>query len=124
MVLLLYVLLAQNNSVLVIPEPEMDKLRGCWATLFEEEDFQGSNLTLFEGDDLSEIEYSTGPLWREKLKSLTTGPTAQLTLYSKENFKGQQYIIPPSSNFSPLPWIYVNSLKIRCLSSREQRERD
>lgn len=115
-------LFAQENPAVVITDDQELMKNSCWATLYEGKDFLGSHMTIFNGYDLPDLEFSAGPIWREKIRSIEAGTTAQVKLYPQDNFKGREYIIHPSTSMAELPWDDIKSLRLTCVSLQEALE--
>lgn len=114
-IFLLSAIAQENNPVVMITDDEGLLKSGCWATLYDEKLYQGSSMTIFNGYDLEDLEFSVGPLWREKVKSIVAGPTGKLELFSEEDYQGKKYIIPAASHMKELPWDDFQSFKLNCV---------
>lgn len=104
-----------NGSVLLVPEEDSVAKNSCWATLYNEEFFRGSGLTVFNGHDVENLEFSAGPVWREKIRSIVTGPTGTLYLYSQEDHEGKRYVVGPGEHLKKIPWSDFKSFKLTCV---------
>lgn len=113
---------SQENPDVVISNDQELIRNSCWATLYEGKKLSGSNMTIFNGYDLPDLEFSAGPVVREKIQSIETGTTAQVSLYPEENFRGREYIIHPSGQVKELPWDEIRSLRLTCVSLEEALE--
>lgn len=83
---------------------------GCWATLFNLGDYQGEQITVYDGSDLPEMNI--------KVKSIMVGPKARLILYGRTFWKDRDYTIAPATrvrSVETLPWNSVRSLKLSCV---------
>lgn len=104
----------EGNPSVILTSGEMDKRRGCWVTLFEKMNYQGSDYVLFSDSQIPELDYSTGPASGESLKSMTVGSTASASLYPEINFHGKKLTVVGPKKLSPLPF-EVKSLKLKCI---------
>jgi hypothetical protein len=78
----------------------MDK--GCWVKLYDQKDFQGDSFTLIGPINLPEMVGPFGFNWENKIRSLETGPKANLTIYDNRNFKDQDKFIDPNKKVPDL----------------------
>jgi hypothetical protein len=78
----------------------MDK--GCWVKLYDKKDFQGDSFTLVGPIDLPKMVGPFGFNWENKIRSLETGPKANLTIYDNENFRDQDKFIDPNKKIPDL----------------------
>jgi hypothetical protein len=83
---------------------------GCFATLYPEENYQGSGTVVADGVDL--------PEWNKDVGSIIVGPKARLILYGRTYWKDRDYTIAPATkvkSVDTLPWNDVESLKLECV---------
>jgi hypothetical protein len=78
----------------------MDK--GCWVKLYDKKDFQGDSFTLVGPINLAEMVGPFGFNWENKIRSLETGPKANLTIYDNRNFRDQDKFIDPNKKVPDL----------------------
>lgn len=78
----------------------MDK--GCWVKLYDKKDFQGDSFTLVGPINLPEMVGPFGFNWENKIRSLETGPKANLTIYDNRNFRDQDKFIDPNKKVPDL----------------------
>lgn len=78
----------------------MDK--GCWVKLYDRKDFQGDSFTLVGPINLAEMVGPFGFNWENKVRSLETGPKANLTIYDNRNFRDQDKFIDPNKKVPDL----------------------
>ncbi|MBA4142707.1 MAG: hypothetical protein H0X43_06810 [Nitrosospira sp.] len=71
---------------------DMEK-KGCWVKFYEREGFRGDSLTLMGPINLSRLIGPFGADWENKVRSLKTGPTANLTIYDNRDFRDQNKFI-------------------------------
>ena len=68
---------------------------GCWATFFDERNFDGSSLTLVGPAELQTLDKGASQQLKRDIKSVATGPRATLVLYQK------QFLSARSVGFGP-----------------------
>jgi hypothetical protein len=78
----------------------MDK--GCWVKLYDKKDFQGDSFTLVGPINLPEMVGPFGFNWENKVRSLETGPQANLTIYDNRNFRDEDKFIDPNKKVPDL----------------------
>lgn len=62
-------------------------LSGCWARIYDRENFSGENLTLAGPISLADMTGPFGINWDDRVKSIETGPAATVTVYDNENYR-------------------------------------
>lgn len=110
--------------VMVTTYDEEMRKNGCWATLYEGKNFTGSEMTIFNGKDISDFEFSAGPLWRERIQSVVAGPAARISLYSEESYKGEILNLHPLDKLPDISLKEINSLKLFCVTLEEMKRRN
>ncbi|SCY04849.1 Beta/Gamma crystallin [Nitrosospira sp. Nl5] len=92
---------------------------GCWARLFDDQDYRGDVLTLAGPIDIPSARVGENLVWGRKYDSVIVGPKATLTIYDNQNyqdktatFKAGQRI--PDLNEKLGPFENIRSLKIAC----------
>lgn len=106
-----------EEPVIVVTTVATATATGCWATFFDENDYKGEQITLYDGIDLPEMKFADGTNWVGRVKSIQTGPNASLTLYGEELWVDKDFKVQPGSriaNFTKMPWNYVESVKMTC----------
>ena len=68
---------------------------GCWATFFDERNFNGDSLTLVGPVDLKTLDKGAARQLKRDIKSVATGPRATLVVYEK------QFLSARSVGFEP-----------------------
>ena len=86
--------------VQVSKDINMDK--GCWVKLYDKKDFQGDSFTLVGPINLPEMVGPFGFKWENKVRSLETGPKANLTIFDNRNFKDEDKFIDPDKKIPDL----------------------
>lgn len=114
-----------DSPVIMVTTSEEDvRKNGCWATLYEGKNFTESEMTIFNGEDIPDLEFSAGPLWRENIHSVVAGPTARISLYPKELYKGKPYHIHPLGKNPDIPMKEIHSLKLTCVTLQELKSEE
>ncbi len=70
--------------------------KGCWVKLYNEEGFRGDSLMLVGPINLAQMIGPFGFNWEDKVRSVETGPKANLTIYDNRNFRDQDNFISAS----------------------------
>ena len=60
---------------------------GCWARLYDGQNFQGNQLTVVGPTDMPNMRTAFGTDWSGEFDSVQVGPKATLTLYDNENYR-------------------------------------
>ncbi len=76
--------------------------KGCWVKLYDKKDFQGDSFTLVGPINLPEMVGPFGFNWENKVRSLETGPKANLTIYDNRNFRDEDKFIDPNKKVPDL----------------------
>jgi hypothetical protein len=71
----------------------MDK--GCWVKLYDKKNYQGDSLLLVGPINLPQMLGPFGNNWENKVRSLETGPKANLIIYDNRNFRDEDKFIDP-----------------------------
>jgi hypothetical protein len=90
---------------------------GCWANLFDEANFQGRKLTIYNGIDLPSLEFTGTKSWRGRVESIELGPNARITLFGGENYLMGHVSPPRGTSLSDLQQSgleQVESLRLEC----------
>jgi hypothetical protein len=69
---------------------------GCWAKVYDGENFTGDNLTVVGPVSLSDMSGPFGLNWDDKVNSIETGPKATVTVFDNEGFRDQVAQFKPS----------------------------
>ena len=92
---------------------------GCWATFFNERNFNGDSLTLVGPAELKTLDKGTAQQLKRDIKSVITGPRATLTLYEKQFLSARSVGFQPASREAGLMEKLgfggrVESMQLRC----------
>ena len=71
----------------------MDK--GCWVKLYDKRNFEGDSLLLIGPINVAKMIDPFGSNWENKVRSLETGPKANVTIYNNRNFRNEDKFIDP-----------------------------
>ena len=67
--------------------------RGCWVKLYDREGFRGDSITLMGPLNMPVMIGPFGANWENKVRSVKTGPTANVTIFDNRNFQDQSKFI-------------------------------
>jgi hypothetical protein len=70
---------------------------GCWATFYDERNFNGNSLTLVGPVALQSLDRGSAQQLKRDLKSVVTGPRATLVLYEKQLLSARSVGFQPDS---------------------------
>jgi hypothetical protein len=70
---------------------------GCWATFYDERNFNGDSLTLVGPVELTTLDRGSARQLKRDIKSVVTGPRATLTLYEKQFLSARWVGFTPDS---------------------------
>jgi hypothetical protein len=76
--------------------------KGCWVKLFDKKDFEGDSLLLTGPVNFPRMTGPFGYDWENKVRSLKTGPKANLTIYDNRNYRDQDKFIDANKNIPDL----------------------
>lgn len=72
---------------LAAPEQNQWMKKGCWARLYDNQNFSGDSLTLMGPADMPDMTGPFGIDWKGKISSVETGAKARLLVYDNEEFR-------------------------------------
>jgi len=92
---------------------------GCWATFFDERNFNGSSMTLVGPVELKTLDRGSAQQLKRDIKSVITGPRATLTLYEKQFLSARWVGFQPATREAGLMEKLgfggrVESMQLRC----------
>ena len=92
---------------------------GCWATFFDERNFNGSSLTMIGPVELKTLDRGSAQQLRRDIRSVVTGPRATLTLYEKQFLSARWVGFQPATREAGLMEKLgfggrVESMQLRC----------
>ena len=70
---------------------------GCWATFYDERNFNGDSLTLVGPVELTTLDKGSARQLKRDIKSVVTGPRATLLLYEKQFLSARSVGFQPAS---------------------------
>src|SRR3954449_1950219 len=70
---------------------------GCWASFYDERNFNGDSLTLIGPVELQTLDKGSAQQLKRDIKSIVTGPRATLTLYEKQFLSARWVGFTPES---------------------------
>ena len=94
--------------------------RGCWVKLYDGKDYQGDSFTITGPINLPKMVGPFGFNWDNKVRSLETGPKANVTIFNTWNFQNEDKFIDVSTrvpNLSKEMGFFDNfrSMMLSCL---------
>lgn len=111
--------------LLLVPVAQQSTMQGstnngCWARLYDKDDFRGDQLTLVGPVDMPNMTGPFGLKW--DIMSVEVGPRATVTGYDNKNFSDRSAIIQPGQRVAKLEdrlslFEDVKSVRISCSSS-------
>lgn len=86
-----------DTAVVVLPTSgAVEQMRaGCWASFYDERNFNGDSLTLIGPVELQTLDRGSATQLKRDIKSIVTGPRATLVVYQK------QFLSARSVGFQP-----------------------
>ena len=73
------------------------KTNGCWVKLYDGKDYQGDSFTITGPINLAKMVGPFGFNWDNKVRSLETGPKANVTIFNTWNFQNEDKFIDANS---------------------------
>ena len=88
-----------DTAVVVLPTSgAVEQMRaGCWASFYDDRNFNGDSLTLIGPVELSTLDRGSARQLRRDIRSVVTGPRATLTLYEKQFLSARWVGFTPDS---------------------------
>lgn len=106
--------------ILVPVTVDVDKMAtGCWARFYDDENFEGDQLTLIGPVDLPDMKFHRRFYWGG-LDSVVVGPKATVAIYDDENYRDRNATLKPGDHIKNLDdqklglFEDIESLKITC----------
>lgn len=75
---------------------------GCWARIYDRENFAGDTLTLTGPIALADMSGPFGLNWDDRVNSIEVGPKATVTVYDNENYRDQVAQFKPAQRAADL----------------------
>jgi len=72
--------------------------KGCWVKFYEKKNYEGDSLTLAGPVNLPRLIGPFGADWENKVRSLKTGPKANVTIYDNRDFRDQNKFLDPKAS--------------------------
>ncbi|MEO6823923.1 MAG: beta/gamma crystallin domain-containing protein [Nitrosospira sp.] len=76
--------------------------KGCWVKLYDKRNFEGNSLLLIGPINVAKMIDPFGSNWENKVRSLETGPKANVTIYDNQNFRDEDKFIDPDKRIPDL----------------------
>ncbi|HEY2560974.1 MAG TPA: hypothetical protein VGI48_14810 [Caldimonas sp.] len=88
-----------DSAVVILPtRGATEQMRsGCWASFYDERDFNGDSLTLIGPVELQTLDNGSAKQLKRDIRSVVTGPRATLTLYEKQFLSARWVGFTPDS---------------------------
>jgi len=110
-----------DTAVVLLPTSgAAEQMRaGCWASFYDERNFNGDSLTLVGPAELRTLDKGTAQQLKRDIKSVVTGPRATLVLYEKQFLSARSVGFQPGTRESGLVEKLgfggrVESMQLRC----------
>ena len=110
-----------DTAVLVLPTSgAAEQMRaGCWASFYEERNFNGDSLTLIGPVELQTLDRGSATQLKRDIKSVVTGPRATLVLYQKQMLSARSVGFQPNTREAGLVEALgfggrIESMKMTC----------
>jgi hypothetical protein len=86
------------TDAVVLVSPTASELQsGCWATFFDQRNFQGDSLTLVGPIELQSLDKGSARQLKRSVDSIVTGPRANLTVFDHQLFSNRSVGFMPGS---------------------------
>jgi hypothetical protein len=72
--------------------------KGCWVKFYEKKNYEGDSLTLAGPLSLPRLIGPFGADWENKVRSIKTGPNANVTIYDNRNYRDQNKFLDPKTS--------------------------
>ena len=76
--------------------------KGCWVKFYDKKDFAGDSLMLTGPVNLPRMTGPFGYDWEDKVRSIKTGPKANLTIYDNRDYRDADKFIKANSSVPDL----------------------
>jgi hypothetical protein len=90
---------------------------GCWANIFDEPNFRGRKLTVYNAIDLPSLEFTGTKSWKGRVESIELGPNTRAVIFEAENYLGGQLSSERGqdiASFQGIELTSVESLRLEC----------
>jgi hypothetical protein len=92
-----------ETDAVVLVAPSANELQtGCWATFFDQRNFEGDSLTLVGPIELQSLDKGSARQLKRAIDSIVTGPRASLTVYDHQLFSNRSVGFMPGSRETSL----------------------
>lgn len=72
--------------------------KGCWVKMYDKKNYEGDSFMLTGPINMARMIGPFGFNWENKVRSLKTGPKANLTIYDNRDFRDEDKFIQAQSN--------------------------
>ena len=110
-----------DTAVVVLPTSgAAEQMRaGCWASFYDERNFNGDSLTLIGPVELQTLDRGSASQLKRDVKSVVTGPRATLVVYQKQMLSARSVGFQPNTREAGLVETLgfggrIESMKMTC----------
>ncbi|MEO6823559.1 MAG: beta/gamma crystallin domain-containing protein [Nitrosospira sp.] len=94
--------------------------KGCWVKLYDKKNFEGGSLLLIGPINVEKMIEPIGSNWKNKVRSLETGPNANFIIYNNQNFRDEDKFIDPDKRIPDLSkkmrfFDNIRSMQLNCI---------
>ena len=88
-----------DTAVVILPTSgAAEQMRaGCWASFYDERNFNGNSLTLIGPVELQTLDKGSARQLKRDIKSVVTGPRATLVVYEKQMLSARSVGFQPNT---------------------------
>jgi len=104
-----------------IANSESAKKEGCWAKVYDKENFMGDQLLVMGPNAIADMDQVGlfGQSWEDRVESVELGPKATLTVYDNENYKDMVKQFEPGQRIADVSkrtgfFDEFSSIKLEC----------
>lgn len=76
--------------------------KGCWVKLYDKKNYQGDSMLLVGPVNLAQMIGPFGHNWENKVRSIESGPNANVIIYDNRNFRDEDRFIDVNSKIPDL----------------------
>ena len=110
-----------DTAVVLLPTAgAAEQMRaGCWASFYDERNFNGNSLTLIGPVELQTLDKGSASQLKRDIKSIVTGPRATLVVYEKQMLSARSVGFQPNTREAGLAETLgfggrIESMKMTC----------
>ena len=109
-----------GNRVVILKPGDPAMSDGCWAEIFEDDDFDQSDPhIIIKGPfDAASLKDLAGRNWNNDIESLIMGPRATMYAYEEKDFKSTEIVFAPNQRVKDLSEVKmgndIESFRLKC----------